>query len=120
MTTPDFEALKRGWNDAVADMPFDNAMSLGPHTMAYEMGRQLVAELRAAARNGELSIRRWADSKPEGFDLALRLYARTPPELSVAQQIEQQMLHRAPMEDRAEPSVIAAARKRRRAARLRW
>lgn len=119
MTTPDFEALKRGWNDAVMGLPYDNAMSLGPHTMAYEMGRQLVAELWAAAGNGDEPPSAWTDHVPEAFHRAMRLYRETPSEMNVAQRLEQEFMHRGAVQETGEVLYLPA-RKRRRAVRLRW
>lgn len=111
--------LKRGWNDALEDKPYDREMSLHPMSSIYEWGRLLVAELRLAAENGEQPIGAWKDEFPsEAFQKAKGLYEANKPDLSVADAILQQLLHRAPREP--EPQLYTPKRKRRRAVRSRW
>lgn len=112
-------ALKRGWNDALTGLPFDNAMSFGPHTDTYETGRLLIAGLRAEARNGEQPASAWTDQRPAEFCLAMQLYRQNIAVVTMEQRLEQDLMHRGPVQEIGEVLYLPA-RKRRRAARLRW
>lgn len=114
-------ALKRGWNDALEGRPFDNAMSFGPQMQMdlYEMGRLMIASLRAKVGNGEQPTSAWTERRPVEFEQAMRLYHQNIATVTMEQRLEQDLMHRGPV-DEARERLYVPARKRRRAARLRW
>ena len=118
MTEWNLRLVRQGWNDAVAKAPFDSAMALHRDGISYEYGRMLIAEMRAAAGDGEQPIEAWSEPAnvvPRQVVVAMRRFRQALPELSMAQLLEQETLHRAAL-----PRPPIAETKRRKAARLRW
>jgi hypothetical protein len=90
--------VQKGWNDAVANRPFAVEAEHYQHAVSYEYGRLLVAEMRADARNGGKPIRAWMGKPghiPDQVFQAMNWFPEALPELTEAQEWEQENMHRA-------------------------
>jgi hypothetical protein len=117
MTEWNMRLVQEGWNDAVAGRPFAAKPDHYQDAVSYEYGRLLVAEMRADVRNGGEPLEDWqgpANVLPRQVFQAMRWFRHAVPELSTAQIMEQETIHRAsriwvkkPAQDTEKPSLFA-------------